>query len=128
MLIVGHQGVSTDLLDIIESPPDTSTAKLNIHIRFHIIKIREIRAVHNVADLIFVAVQTWHLPELQDHFKNTPDHARTTVIRPPPERDKTSPECNLIAPERDKTAPKRDATTPSRDLTAPSPPPLPHLV
>jgi hypothetical protein len=65
--------VDDELLEIIESPPDTSQKALEISIRFHIIKIREIRAVHNVADLIFVAVQTWHLPALEEYHKDKPD-------------------------------------------------------
>jgi hypothetical protein len=74
VLVAGQAGITQKLLDIIESPPDTSAEALQISIRFHIIKIREIRAVHNVADLIFVAVQTWHLPELEKFFEHTPDH------------------------------------------------------
>jgi len=60
-------------LDIIESPPDTSHKALEITVRFHIIKIREIRAVHNVADLIFVAVQTWEVPRMKEYFEDNPD-------------------------------------------------------
>ena len=41
--------------------------------RFHIIKIREIRAVHNVADLIFVAVQTWKVPRMKKYFEDNPN-------------------------------------------------------
>lgn len=68
----GHHTPSDELLDIIESPPDTSHEALNISIRFHIIKIREIRAVHNVADLIFVAVQTWKVPRMKKYFEDNP--------------------------------------------------------
>jgi hypothetical protein len=68
----GHHTPSDELLDIIESPPDTSHEALNISVRFHIIKIREIRAVHNVADLIFVAVQTWKVPRMKKYFEDNP--------------------------------------------------------
>jgi len=62
-----------ELLDIIESPPDTSHKALDITVRFHIIKIREIRAVHNVADLISVAVLTWEVPGMKKYFEDNPD-------------------------------------------------------
>ena len=65
--------IPNDVLEILESDPDTSSEKLNVSIRFHIIKIREIRAVGNVADVIFVAVQTWELPQIANHFKGMAD-------------------------------------------------------
>ncbi|GMH75344.1 hypothetical protein TrST_g7986 [Triparma strigata] len=55
---------------ILTHAPEVTTPTMDIDFRIQIIKIRDIGA-NNAASVIFLATQTWHLPEIKAMFENT---------------------------------------------------------
>ncbi|GMH57648.1 hypothetical protein TrLO_g15256 [Triparma laevis f. longispina] len=63
---------------ILTHAPEVKGNTMDIDFRIQIIKIRGIRA-DNAADVIFLATQTWHLPEIKKIFEKTKSNELPTM-------------------------------------------------